>query len=330
MTGEPAAECRLRRPTTHTHGPPSQTRIQRRQPAPGLTGRAWRSAGRRRHAGAGWGGGGGGGGGGVKLHGGQGLVLHGRVLLRAATGPGCARARGRRRGRAASGRPGPSAEGSGPGPAQRALSRRSHGWLWPPARAGPAVHPAVRSVGERRPPGAGGGPASPRLGPACQRAGPTRTRASGGPDPAVGHGTSAALAGSTRTERYPSGSRGEPSAAPSEDPATDGRDEPACLCLLFQVGITSDTRVRSGRSSSGPAGGASESDASAGAGTSCGPGPPVDECRGRGAPSHRLGRIHPYVRSCSAATGTVTDRERSDWRPVGPESMVERPNEPLI
>ena len=87
---------------THTHGPPSQTRIQRRQPAPGLTGRAWRSAGRRRHAGAGRGGGGGGGGGGVKLHGGQGLVLHGRVLLRAATGPGSARARGRRRGRAAS------------------------------------------------------------------------------------------------------------------------------------------------------------------------------------------------------------------------------------
>ena len=45
---------------------------------------------------------------------------------------------------------------------------------------------------------------------------------------------------------------------------------------------------------------------------SCGPGPPVCDCRGgRGAPSHRLGRIHSYVRSCSA---TGTDREGSDWR----------------
>ena len=43
----------------------------------------------------------------------------------------------------------------------------------------------------------------------------------------------------------------------------------------------------------------------------CGPGPPVYDCRGRGTPSHRLGRIHPYVRSCSA---TGTDRERSDGR----------------
>ena len=37
---------------------------------------------------------------------------------------------------------------------------------------------------------------------------------------------------------------------------------------------------------------------------SCGPGPPVYDSRGRGTPSHRLGRIHPYVRSC-AATGPV-------------------------
>ena len=44
---------------------------------------------------------------------------------------------------------------------------------------------------------------------------------------------------------------------------------------------------------------------------SCGPGTPVYDYRSRGAPSHRLGRIHPYVRSCSAAG---TDRERSDWR----------------
>ena len=44
---------------------------------------------------------------------------------------------------------------------------------------------------------------------------------------------------------------------------------------------------------------------------SCGPGPPVYDYRGRGTTSHRLGRIHPYVRSCSA---TGTDRERSDWR----------------
>ena len=44
---------------------------------------------------------------------------------------------------------------------------------------------------------------------------------------------------------------------------------------------------------------------------SCGPGPPVYDYRGRGTPSHRLGRIHPYVRSCSA---TGTDRERSGWR----------------
>ena len=44
---------------------------------------------------------------------------------------------------------------------------------------------------------------------------------------------------------------------------------------------------------------------------SCGPGPPVYDYRGRGTPSHRSGRIHPYVRSCSA---TGTDRERSDWR----------------
>ena len=49
-----------------------------------------------------------------------------------------------------------------------------------------------------------------------------------------------------------------------------------------------------------------------GAGTrSCGPGPPVYDYRGRGTPSHRLGRIHPHVRS---STATGTDRKRSDWR----------------
>ena len=52
--------------------------------------------------------------------------------------------------------------------------------------------------------------------------------------------------------------------------------------------------------------------ATATAGTrSCGPGPPVYDYRGRGTQSHRSGRIHPYVLSCSA---TGTDRERSDWR----------------
>ena len=43
---------------------------------------------------------------------------------------------------------------------------------------------------------------------------------------------------------------------------------------------------------------------------SCGPRPPVYNYRGRGTPSHRLGRIHPYVRSCSA-TGTDRERDRS-------------------
>ena len=56
---------------------------------------------------------------------------------------------------------------------------------------------------------------------------------------------------------------------------------------------------------------------------SCGPGPPVYDYRGRGAPSHCLGRIHPYVLSCSA---TGTDRERSDWR----SGMDERPKTNLI
>ena len=78
-------------------------------------------------------------------------------------------------------------------------------------------------------------------------------------------------------------------------------------------GITSNTLVRSSQSSSGPAGGASD-------GYGLGPdeelrartvGPPVYDYRGRGTPSHRLGRIHTYVRSCSA---TGTDRERTDWR----------------
>ena len=72
--------------------------------------------------------------------------------------------------------------------------------------------------------------------------------------------------------------------------------------------------VRSSQSSSGPAGGASDGyglGRVAGSTTSCGPGPPVYDFCGRGPPSHRLGWIHPYVRSCSA---TGTDRERSDWR----------------
>ena len=56
-------------------------------------------------------------------------------------------------------------------------------------------------------------------------------------------------------------------------------------------GITSNTLVQSSQSLSGPAGGASDG---------CGLGPPVYDYRGRGTepgtPSHRYGRIHPYVR----------------------------------
>ena len=52
--------------------------------------------------------------------------------------------------------------------------------------------------------------------------------------------------------------------------------------------------------------------------TSCGP----QVYDNRSAPSHRLGRIHPCVRSCSAAgtdrdrscSAAGTDRQRSDWR----------------
>ena len=51
-------------------------------------------------------------------------------------------------------------------------------------------------------------------------------------------------------------------------------------------------------SSSGPAGGASDG-YWLGRGD-CRPGPPVYDYRGRGTPSHRLGRIHLYVRSCFA------------------------------
>ena len=43
------------------------------------------------------------------------------------------------------------------------------------------------------------------------------------------------------------------------------------------------------------------------------PGPPVCDYRGRGAPSHRLGLIHPYVRSCSwccGGSGPRPDRTR--------------------
>ena len=51
---------------------------------------------------------------------------------------------------------------------------------------------------------------------------------------------------------------------------------------------------------------------------SCGPGPPAYDYRGRCTPSHRLGRIHPYVRSCSA-TGTSSEH----WNSVtgGPETV---------
>ena len=44
---------------------------------------------------------------------------------------------------------------------------------------------------------------------------------------------------------------------------------------------------------------------------SCWTGPPVYDYRGRGAPNHCLGRIHPYARACSA-TGIA--RVRRDLR----------------
>ena len=69
-------------------------------------------------------------------------------------------------------------------------------------------------------------------------------------------------------------------------------------------GISSDSLALSSHSSSGPAGGASDG-CGLGRGAA-GIGPPVHDYRGRGAPSHRLGRIHPYVRSRSAA-GTDMD-----------------------
>ena len=53
---------------------------------------------------------------------------------------------------------------------------------------------------------------------------------------------------------------------------------------------------------------------------SCGPGPPVYDYRGGGTPSHRLGRIHAYVRSCSA-----TGREQSDLADLNRCGMDERP-----
>ena len=56
------------------------------------------------------------------------------------------------------------------------------------------------------------------------------------------------------------------------------------------------------------------------------PGPPVNDYRGWGTPSHRLGRIHPYVRSCSA---TGTDRERSGWRTSGPTGRPNRCGMPV-
>ena len=52
-------------------------------------------------------------------------------------------------------------------------------------------------------------------------------------------------------------------------------------------------------------------------------GPPEYDYRGRGAPSHCVGRIHPYVQSCSA---TGADRDRSDWRTrLNQCGMDERP-----
>ena len=72
------------------------------------------------------------------------------------------------------------------------------------------------------------------------------------------------------------------------------------------IGITPDALARSSQSSSGPAGGASDG-YGLGRGAAGPPGPQVCDYRGRGTPSHRLGRI----RSCSATVHT--DRERSGW-----------------
>ena len=59
---------------------------------------------------------------------------------------------------------------------------------------------------------------------------------------------------------------------------------------------------------------------------SCGrPGPPVYDYRGQGAPSHRVGRIHPYVRSCSA-TGTDGNRMTGEPESVRDGCEAERTN----
>ena len=102
------------------------------------------------------------------------------------------------------------------------------------------------------------------------------------------------------------GSRPAPLAVGPVTVATAGRRERACARLRAdwhrraRPCLASNALVRSSRSSFGPAGGE----------RSC-PGLQLYDYRGRGAPSHRLGRIHLYVRSCFA---TGTERERSDWR----------------
>ena len=107
----------------------------------------------------------------------------------------------------------------------------------------------------------------------------------------------------------PRGGAGALASASSAPPPASRRPGVDPGIRLF--GLTSHTLlVRSSQSSSGPGGRRRFRRLRAGT-RSCGPGPPVYDYRGRGTPSHRLGRIHPYVRSCSA---TDTDRERSDWR----------------
>ena len=56
---------------------------------------------------------------------------------------------------------------------------------------------------------------------------------------------------------------------------------------------------------------------------SCWTGPPLSDCRGRGAPSHHLGWIHPYARPCSARYRKGTPERRITVTVVngGPESV---------
>ena len=114
-----------------------------------------------------------------------------------------------------------------------------------------------------------------------------------------------------------------PSAGPSRDlrvrpppvrpsargPATRKADSGT---RLAGPGIAPNAPVRSSQSSPGlSAGGRLIPAATAVRSAAAGPDRRCADCRGRGAPSHRLGRIHPYARPCSAAGA---DRERSDWR----------------